>query len=340
MFAKVIGVGMEITLEALKTVAAEKTLAAYEQRLTSLKKGLPGKTWEWILTHPDESYAALSERVKAGNTRANYLTAVCTLMKVHPKFVEAHEGDQEKWKKYLKENRTKEYERYSTNKLSEKQKQNMVEWEEVVEKVRVLKADPSTHQTMRKHLQYLLLSTMLSTTPKRADLGNLKIVKRKPAEHDTMNYLLMGKTPVLVINIHKTRSTHGPIIDPLTPEYAAVVRDSLERYPREYLFISSEGKPYVLNNSYTAFVRATFSDLFDGRKLGVSLWRHVFVSEKMDFNAMQQKEIVDAALKMGTSVSQQMLVYKYTPAEKEKLKAELKERAMKRAAIKGSEEEN
>lgn len=334
---------MEITTDALKTVAAEKTLAAYEQRLRSLKAAMGGKSWDWILMHPSESYAALSERVKAGNTRANYLTAVCTLMKVHPKFVEAHEVEHTVWKKYLKENRTKEYERYSTNKLSEKQKENMVDWDEVVEMVKRMKADPETHRTMKKHQQYLLLSTLLNTTPKRADLGNLRIVKRKPAEHDTMNYMLLNKTPVFVINIHKTRSTHGPIIEPLTPEYAAIVRDSLERYPREYLIMSSEGKPYVLNNSYTAFVRSTFADLFEGRKLGVSLWRHVFVSEKMDFNAMQQKDIVDTAMKMGTSVSQQMLVYKYTPDEKEKLKAELKDRAMKRAAVealKESEGEN
>jgi len=172
---------------------------------------------------------------------------------------------------------------------------------------------------------------MLTVTPKRADLGNVHLVKRKPADHDNKNYLLLNSTPTLVINLHKTASTHGPIIDKLSSEYADILRDSLKRYPREYLFISTQGGPYELNNSYTQFVRNTFGDLFDGRKLGVSLWRHVYVSEKVDFNAMQHNEIIESAQKMGTSVMQQMMVYKYTPDEKAKLKAELAKKAKKRA---------
>jgi hypothetical protein len=71
------------------------------------------------------------------------------------------------------------------------------------------------------------------------------------------------------------------------------LRTSLGRWPRMYLFTKMNGEP-MSNNTYSVFVKHVFEELF-GRKTGVSLLRHIYISEKLDFDDMTLQEQEDEA---------------------------------------------
>jgi hypothetical protein len=48
------------------------------------------------------------------------------------------------------------------------------------------------------------------------------------------------------------------------------------------------------NNTYSVFVKHTFEELF-GRSTGVSLLRHIYITEKLDFDDMTIQEQEDEA---------------------------------------------
>ena len=93
-----------------------------------------------------------------------------------------------------------------------------------------------------------------------------------------------------------------------------VLRRSLTSFPRHYLFVQSgkdkdKLKPYILSNSHSQFVKRVFETIFD-RSQGVSLWRHVYISENVEFTDVPYEEVEKAANLSGQSVETQLLMYK------------------------------
>lgn len=312
------GGGLYVKDLKLKDIAATSA-ENYKVRLAKLEEVSGGKSFMYILTHPREIYKVLVEYTGGKCvTVANYVTAVCKVFSSYPDLAEKYARSYKKWKQLLYKCRDEQNKLYSGNMAPEKKLAQVVSMPEIVGKYQELKAGENAKNTMRA----LLLSCFMNLAPKRADLGNVHIylgASEVPKDSHLYNFIYLGTgdkynvKPFIQINRFKTASTHkGGIRENINEVlYKDIVR-SLEILPRKYLFVDKQGRPYTKNNSYSQFVKRAFEGLFGkGKNMGVSLWRHVYVSSQIDFNKMSEHDIAEKIKNMGTSEAQVRQVYKW-----------------------------
>lgn len=176
------------------------------------------------------------------------------------------------------------------NQLNAKQKKNYTGTEDVKLKwIELGKQDP--HVTIKSSQEYLLLTILNELTPKRSDFGEVRIYRNKDPNKYDGNYIVLhdassNVSSYLVLNNYKTSKSLGRYEEELTAEADKVIKESLRRHPRDYLFVGHDRKPYSTNDSYGKYVVRVFNTLF-GKKTGTSLWRHIFITEKVSAEASE-----------------------------------------------------
>lgn len=173
------------------------------------------------------------------------------------------------------------------------------------------------HATLKESMETTLLAIYASMPPKRADLGEVRVWVRgsggvPDAHRANINYVELSVPPgssTLVLNKHKTAGTCGAIVELLDAATERIIRQSIEMWPRHYLFVNAYGSP-MTPNCYSKYVTRVMSELF-GRRAGTTLLRHAYVSECMDFNKLSMKDREDVARRMGHSVATQGAIYKW-----------------------------
>jgi hypothetical protein len=142
--------------------------------------------------------------------------------------------------------------------------------------------------------------------PKRADFGNVKILYSNKIPIKKNYIVLNSDDSYFYLNDYKTQKTYKQIKEKITPELYKDIKESLKHYPREYLFTDKSNKPYINNNSYTKYVMRAYEHMFN-RSVGVTMLRHIYIKEKLDFNIMSQEELEKEATMMGHSAELQRL---------------------------------
>lgn len=163
-----------------------------------------------------------------------------------------------------------------------------------------------TDPAPREVMMFVVLSAYAHIVPKRADLGAVRIYRRLPRGHqEDHNYVcLYRRAPVLVLNRHKTRSSHGRIVEGLPREFVEDVTWSLGPCPRAYLVTQgASGRPYDKNNSFSKFVIRTFDHHF-GKEVGVTYLRHLYING-VSFDGTPISARREIARKMGHSLATQ-----------------------------------
>lgn len=302
---------MEVRAETLASAnISESTYKIYVNRLQRLQQ-VTQQSLEWIMQNPIASIKHIKETLSTNpSTIANFIVAICKLYSVHPRTQKLYATHYNTWQKYLKHYRKAETDHYKTSQFTEKQHQNLIGWNEVKQKYCDMK--PNAIRDPQTNSQFLLLSLFLNINAKRADLGNIKIYRSDPKDLKN-NYIYMFPQPTLVINKYKTANVRGAIVEQLNPEVVKDIKQSLEAFPRTHLIISQRTQePYTLNNSYSQYVKRTFQHLF-GRSMGVSLWRHVYITANTDFNNTSYEELERQAHLKGHSLKQEFLSYRKLP---------------------------
>lgn len=159
-------------------------------------------------------------------------------------------------------------------------------------------------------LPHLLLSMYTYLYPVRADYFATQIVEQGVAPHD-QNYLRWidseHSDAELVLRDFKTARVFGEIRHPrIGAELARVIRLSLQKKPRNYLFVTSRGAPFT-RNSFSRWASETLHEVM-GTALNLTMVRHLFISTlSMDTAPIELKRIGDL---MGHSITNQRL-YKW-----------------------------
>ena len=278
----------------------KKTLENYESRMRALLRNIPASL-QTILEHPDTYYPSIQKAYPSLTTRKNVLTVLLVFFREDPDLKEHHVEAHNKWKKLHDDLVKLQDARIKRSEPEPKQIEKYTSFEEIEAKYKELKKR-TFHDTERHSMQYVLLSILVHIRPKRADLGALTIYREKDPRNTDANYLVLRKqgTSYLVMNLFKTSKYYQTVEEDLPEGLVKDIETSLARWPREYLFRKDDGKP-MSNNTYSAFVKATFQDLF-GRGTGVSLLRHIYITEKLNFDDMTLEEQgEEAKLMMHTS---------------------------------------
>jgi len=278
-----------------------KTRENYAARIRGLIAKLKVKTLLEVLINPEAMYPQIQKLYTSLTTRKNVLTVLLVMFREDKELQEDHKEAYAKWKK-LHDDLTKlQVAKVKRSEPEAKQVEKYTSYEEIEAKYEELKKR-GFHDTERHSIQYLLLSMLVHLRPKRADLGAIAIYREKDPRKTDANYVVLRTkgTSYLVMNMYKTSKYYQTVEEDLPEGLVKDIQTSLNRWPRDYLFRKDDGEP-MSNNTYSVFVKTTFEQLF-GRATGVSLLRHIYITEKLNFDDMTlEEQDEEAKLMLHTS---------------------------------------
>lgn len=310
---------MQVSVEALNkdTLLAPKAKASYLNRVNWLISVINENSGrkrdiEWIMLHPSETIKTIQSKISTNPlTIANYITVICKLYALHAQFANVHQTENNEYLEALRKYRQDETKRYKKNDFTDKQVKNLVSWQEVQDRFCELQRDPKVTERQKENQEYLLFAFFLNMYPKRADYGCVRIYQSKPSSSTKGNYIYFEPKPMLVLNEYKTAGHHGAIQEPIPMVLAAILEESLELFPRDYLFVSVGTNNPFNNDSYSHFVKRVFKKHFN-RPMGVSLWRSVYIAANLDFQEDSNETLDKAAYYIGHTQSALYNLYKKT----------------------------
>lgn len=272
---------------------------------TELKDDAPEHLIKHVLTHP-RKYSVLIEKIYKNEllTVKNMFTLILAVFK-YCELKEKYEDSYLKWKELHKRYVELERQRYEKNQPTQSQKDKYISYDDMKKGIEKLaKDDP--HSTLKKSLEFCLVNMYQSIQPKRSDFGQIRLHKKDHKETD-INYLVLsskkGKSFFVFNHRTKTNSTE-PMKEPITDELRDIFLESRKKHDRKYLFIGKDKGPFKTSNAFSKFVIRTFGNVY-GKNTGVSLLRHAYINEKVDFqhaSIEQKRKIADS---MGHDVLQQ-----------------------------------
>jgi len=250
------------------------------------------------------------------NTKKTYLsgiTSVLSLYKEKPTYKKIYEH-------YYNEMMKKAGEMSNTdkNKMTDNEKTNWMTWDEILEIKKTMKANIDQLKDVQKYitpkqyeliLNYLILSLYVDMPPRRnQDYMNMYVVTNIKEQDNTKNYLDWSNKK-FYFNNYKTSKSYGTQIIDLSPELIEALNLYISVHPlnpshklkfpknTEFKFlVYSDGSGFSSVNSITRIL----NKIFNGKKIGSSMLRHIYLTTKYNIDAMK-----DDAEKMGHSLNEQ-----------------------------------
>lgn len=279
-----------------------KTRENYKTRLNAMLRKVGAKTLLEVVIAPEVWYPKIKEAYESLTTRKNILTPLLVVFREDAELAADHAEAREIWKKRHDDLVRFQEARVRRSEPEDKQIAKYTSFEEIETEYET-KRRKAPHETRKASQQFLLLSILVHLRPKRADLGALKIYEEEDPHRTDENYVVLrrsGGTSYISMNMYKTSKHYQTVEEDLPEGLVRDIRQSLARWPRTYVFEKDEGGP-MSNNTYSRFVMRTFEELF-GRGTGVSLLRHIYISEKLDFDDMTiEEQEEEARLMLHTS---------------------------------------
>lgn len=285
--------------QKLETVYENKiTLSAYLSRIKRLRDDtVKCNSYTELVSQPEENYEKIRDRYPNVSTRKNMLTTILSLFKNIDEF-KTLSTQQIQWKKFHENMDSFEKAKYKKHMPNMDQLQKYTRYEDIETKYKEMeKGDP--HKTIKDSLQFILLSIIISTPPKRSDYGELKIYYDVDPNDTTSNYIVIkhSSPSYMVFNNYKTSKKHKRIDQDLSLQTTNDIKNSIRRHPRDFLFVNRFGNPFITDDGFSKYFINTFNILF-GRKTGSTILRHIFVTEKISFDDMDDDELESIAKQM------------------------------------------
>ena len=304
---------MDLLITSHRPNLSNSSLKVYLSALRKLNDGKPVQSITFLL-----DYNSIIEKLipKSNNTKKSYLTAVGVAL-------QAAQGKSNKYdeiiKKYdaLRDSYQNEYvEQVASHEKTPKQAANWVDWLEWVDM-----ADNLTDKT--KHLrkksewskdellefQDHVITQLYKHYPVRNDYHDTKIISKR--EYNTLkdndkkssNYVVLGRPMMLILNEYKTSKKYGEKKIKIDATVANSIRIFLKHNTSGFLLVSPTHIDRPINsNGITKTLQRISAEHFDGKKVGSSLIRHMYLSEKYGKNVLDKAE--DSYI-MGHSLAMQ-----------------------------------
>jgi hypothetical protein len=293
---------MDLHKQLLERKLAETTVTNYIKTLWMLNDKKPFKSLAFLKKHEDihkklEPYAESTK-----NTIVAAISSVLSLFKEKGPYKKTYTY----YSDLLKE-RKSGGEAKPTNEMTEKEKDAWLSWEdvekrrnEIYEEILKFKNPKTvTPEQFQTYLNYVVLSLYTLLPPRRnQDYLNMRVVGKWTPEMSTdVNYIDMGGsgTPTkFVFNKYKTAKKHGQQLIDIPKELADALLTYLKHHPvrshiirrktYDYPFlVTATGDPLKSQNAITRLLNKVF-----GKKVGSSMLRHIFLSNKYSIDEMQK----------------------------------------------------
>ena len=283
---------------------APRTKSQYVRSLTTLTTLAGGRPLETIIAHPKAMLKRINAKSEKLQTRKALVSAIKALAKYNPSLKEEYATELDKWSERFRELDRGIAERVGSAEPTEKELVNWVDWPEVMRKQHELGT------LCYGSPPHLLLSMYSLIEPIRADLGLVRIMYEGSGEESgpDANYIVISRRSnqsTLVLQTYKTSKRYGRFERDIPDQLVSIIRSSLERRPRRWLFVDDYGEPYKNRNSYTRFANRVFERIFN-KRFTISLLRHSFVSN-LNFNEATPTELFKHSKNMMHSIGMQQM---------------------------------
>jgi len=276
----------------------------YTFNLTKLNGGKPIKDLKFL------SSPAVLNRINElkPNTRRTYLIAIVSSLKGR-----AERGYKKLYEKYYGEMMTLNKELKDNTEKTPKVKENWIEQSDVTAKLEQLKEilpelvgkKKISAEQYAKLLQLVVLSLYTLQQPRRnKDYTDMLIVRSNPAD-TSYNYLdVVGWN--WIFNNYKTQKKYTQQILPVPADLQSILTVYLKFHPQAkeiknkkcteqiHFLVQYDGTPIKTSTEMTRMLNKIF-----GRKIGCSMLRSIFLTDKYGKASKELKEDTNA---MGTSV--------------------------------------
>jgi hypothetical protein len=239
------------------------------------------------------------EKKGTENTRKNYLAAVVKLMRTAEMSEDDIKPFFERMNHAVEKTKPSEY-------WNDKQKDNLMTMEEI-EDIRKNMLVGITNFTTRHNydtlLDFVILSLYTLIPPRRNEYFKMEVVSSPDDVKEGKNYLVWSpKKKFFVFQDYKTKKAYGKETIPIPPKLQDVIKFYLPIREKIALtsnqFLVKYGDIDMENsNDITRRLNRML-----GRKVGASMLRHIFLSEKFGDTVKEMEQI---AGDMGHSVAQQ-----------------------------------
>ncbi len=289
---------------------SENSLKAYTQNLKKLHKTImKNDTISSLdfLKDYDNVIKTLSDRNK--NTMKNYLVAVVIILQSNKT---KYEDIIEKYQQKIKQIQEIVNDTYDENKKTEKQKDNWINYSEILKLLRKMKKD--TKELLEKDnltnkekdlIQQYLVHYLYSGKPFpiiRNDFAEMKIVNEGDTLDSDKNYFVIRKQglPYFQLNEYKTAKYQGEKIIPVKDiELRKLINKWVKITNSGYLLINITTNTPMKSNAITKYLNKIYKKHFD-KKISTSLLRSIYITNKYNGN-LNQKQKKDLAEDMGHS---------------------------------------
>ncbi len=270
-------------------ILSKKSLNQYESIYNNLQQNIIHKDMIYIIENPkeviDKLYNYKYKNYKNYNVKTikNYITGICSYIKfnnlseVYKKQYKDYNDELIKLSQIIKSE-------YDEQKPPEHKIDSIITWDNFLKKREQL------HKLDYASKEHLLLSMYSYIPPVRQDYGNIRIFYKEPTENDLVyiednelikieNYIILKNLyeGILVLNDYKTKKIYKEYKTELPKELVEIIKDSIEKNDRNFLFINSKGKPY--KDNFTKWSNRTLNKIFKKTNLSVGLLRKIFISQ-------------------------------------------------------------
>lgn len=294
---------MEVIIKANRPNLSSGSMRTYLSILKNLAKslGVEFESASDVVKH----YKQILEKVKdmSPNIRKTRLSACVVFCE------KAHGADEalKAFRETMNEDRKEFNKEQDEQKMSERQKEGMIPYSEVLEKYHALesavlplrKKEKWEKKDFTQYQMYVLLSCMLLIEPRRSlDWTEFKLRNIKEGEG---NYLkLVKRKPFLVFNCYKTAGKYGQQMIECPPTLHKIIKGWMERNTHDWLLVNTRQDNKISPTQLTNMLYAFFE-----KPISTSLLRHIYLTDKFK-NMPQLKEMEKTAQSMGHSVAEQL----------------------------------
>ena len=266
-------------MDAVKVKLLEKysagTAELYLTKLRILHENSPFTSFSFLKDHA-KNIATISD-IENLNTRKSYLTAIVSVLEVLN--TTAYNKINNHYKKALNDFKTNVYNKIDPNAKTDTQKDNWIEWEEVMAKQKLLKeqADKVTPKEVAQNNSHaidaldrnLILSLYTELPPRR---NNEYYLMRLGSGNEESNWYDGNK---FTFNVFKTARVRGVETVDVPGTLEKIIDDYIKIMnlrPGDYLLFHDD-----VNRKTPAKMTRALNSIF-GKKIGASMLRHIWTS--------------------------------------------------------------
>jgi integrase len=275
-------------LRANREKISNSSIKTYTSMLGSINKKLGGeKDVNFFSKEKDKIIKYIKENIASNQTQKTVLSALYILT------------DLKEYKDFMLEICKKVNDTYKEQKMSDKQKEHRITFQEVQDKVSQLLSAIKTNPNLNAYESFLIaaFSSGVYAPPRRSEFAFVKI---KGYDRRTDNYLEKNK---IVFNSYKTAKKYGSQIYEVPSPLIPVLKKYLKMNKTDYLFPKRGGDACMTNVDYNRTLQKIF-----GKTISVDNLRSIYLSEKYK-NIPSLVDMEATATAMGHQVTTALTDY-------------------------------